>query len=139
MSDLIQAENLLKASYRDLKALTGMLDAELFSDEIFGLHAQQSVEKSLKAWLAALGETYPYTHDINRLLGKLERLGYEISAYEIFVPYTEFAAQVRYVGISDDTDPIDRESVLTQVKGLYDSVSTLLKSTTQNEPSNEFN
>ncbi len=65
--------------------------------------------------------------------------GHEISAYEIFVPYTEFAAQVRYVGIADDTDPIDRESVLTQVNGLYDSVSTLLKSTTQNEPSNEFN
>lgn len=137
MSDLIQAENLLKASYRDLKALTGMLDAELFSDEIFGLHTQQSVEKSLKAWLAVLGETYPYTHDINRLLGKLERLGYEVSAYETFVPYTEFAAQVRYVGIADDTDPIERESVLTQVKGLYDSVNTLLKSTMQNEPTKE--
>lgn len=40
---------------------------------------------------------------------------------------------------ADDADPIDQESVLTQVKGLYDSVSTLLKSTTQNEPSNEFN
>ena len=137
MSDLIQAENLLKASYRDLKALTGMLDAELFSDEIFGLHTQQSVEKSLKAWIAALGETYPYTHDINRLLGKLERSGQEVSAYEIFVPYTEFAAQVRYVGLTDDADPIDRESVLTEVRSLHDFVNTLLESTTQNESSNE--
>lgn len=133
MSDLIQAENMLKASQRDLKALTGMLDTELFPDEIFGLHTQQSVEKSLKAWLAALGETYPYTHDINRLLGKLEQLGHNVSAYETFVPYTEFAAQVRYVGMANDADPIERESVLTRVKDLYGYVSRLLESATQNE------
>lgn len=48
MSDPIQARNMLNASQRDLKALTGMLDDETFSDEIFGLHAQQSIEKSLK-------------------------------------------------------------------------------------------
>lgn len=134
MSDLIQARNMLNASQRDLKALTGMLDVETFSDEIFGLHAQQSIEKSLKAWLAALGETYPYTHDINRLLGRLERLDCQVSAYENLVPYTEFAAQVRYVGMADDAETIDRKSVMTQVKSLYDRVNdVLLKSMTENE------
>ena len=137
MSDPIQARNMLNASQRDLKALSGMLDSELFSDEIFGLHTQQSVEKSLKAWLAALGETYPYTHDISRLLGRLERSDCDVSAYENLVPYTEFAAQVRYVGMSDDAEPIDREGVLVQVKSLYEHVNIILKSVVENQDSDE--
>ena len=137
MSDPIQARNMLDASQRDLKALTGMLDSELFLDEIFGLHTQQSVEKSLKAWLAALGEIYPYTHDISRLLGRLERLDCDISAYENLVPYTEFAAQVRYVGMSDDAESIDREGVLDQVKSLYEHVNTILNSVSANGASDE--
>jgi len=44
-----QAKTLLHAAWRDLQALTGMLDAELFVDEIFGFHVQQAAEKALKA------------------------------------------------------------------------------------------
>ena len=51
-----------------MTALNGMQDKKVFGDEIFGFHAQQVIEKSLKAWLCALGQTYPYTHNLNRLL-----------------------------------------------------------------------
>lgn len=68
MSDPIQAKNMLDAAQRDLTALTGMLNASLFTDEIFGFHVQQVLEKSLKAWLAILGEIYPHTHDLNLCL-----------------------------------------------------------------------
>ena len=75
MSGLEEAVTLLQAAQRDLQALTGMLDREVFADEIFGFHGQQAVEKSLKAWLAALGDAYPYTHDLMSLMQRIEGLG----------------------------------------------------------------
>lgn len=132
MSDPIQAKNMLDAAQRDLTALTGMLNASLFKDEIFGFHVQQVLEKSLKAWLAILGEIYPYTHDLNLLLGKLEDLGCDVSAYEQFVTYTAFAAQIRYVGVGADAEPIDRESVITQVQHLYSCVGNQLQAIANN-------
>ena len=66
---------MLRTAYRDLKALGGMLDAEVFADEIFGFHVQQMVEKCLKAWMCVLGITYPFTHQINRLLVLLRNTG----------------------------------------------------------------
>jgi HEPN domain-containing protein len=54
MSNLDQAKVLLQAAHRDLKALGGMFDVEIFADEIFGFHIQQATEKLLKAWLTII-------------------------------------------------------------------------------------
>lgn len=40
------------AGTKDLRALQGMSDPDVFADEVFGFHAQQAAEKALKAWLA---------------------------------------------------------------------------------------
>jgi hypothetical protein len=40
MSDLEEATTLLRAAHRDLQALAGMMDCEVFADEIFGFHVQ---------------------------------------------------------------------------------------------------
>ena len=47
MSDLKQARETLGMARKDLKALKGMMDTDVFAEEIFGFHAQQAVEKSL--------------------------------------------------------------------------------------------
>lgn len=61
---LDEAKTLFAAAHRDLNALIGMLQVEnLFSDEIFGLHVQQAVEKIIKTWLVVLGKTYPRIHN----------------------------------------------------------------------------
>lgn len=39
---------------KDHTALQGMLDTQIFADEIFGFHAQQAAEKALKAWLSLI-------------------------------------------------------------------------------------
>jgi HEPN domain-containing protein len=44
---------LLLSAEKDLKAIKNMTDPDLFADEIFGFHAQQAVEKILKAWCPA--------------------------------------------------------------------------------------
>jgi hypothetical protein len=35
---------------KDHRTPTHMLDAESLSEEMFGFHAQQAIEKTLKAW-----------------------------------------------------------------------------------------
>ncbi|WP_295441237.1 HEPN domain-containing protein [uncultured Thiodictyon sp.] len=49
------AERLLRRARANLKALRHMGDEDCFDDNIYGFHAQQAAEKSLKAWLACLG------------------------------------------------------------------------------------
>jgi HEPN domain-containing protein len=71
MSDLDHARQMLAIARRDLKALGGMLDPNIFAYEIFGFHAQQTAEKALKSWIAALGGSYGFTHDLGLLLDTL--------------------------------------------------------------------
>jgi HEPN domain-containing protein len=61
MNDPEPARDMLRAAHRGLKALKGMFDSEIFDDAIFGFHAQQTVEKSLKAWIVAAGTEPPLT------------------------------------------------------------------------------
>lgn len=42
------------------------------SDEIVGFHAQQAVEKWLKAVLGSQGVEFEYTHDLRRLIAQVE-------------------------------------------------------------------
>jgi HEPN domain-containing protein len=48
MNQIDQAEQLLMAT-KDIKTMDLMILPESIDDEIFGFHAQQAVEKSLKA------------------------------------------------------------------------------------------
>ena len=65
-SDKEHAGQLLSMAEKDHNALAAMPDVEHFSEEVFGFHAQQTVEKALKAWIAFLGATYPKSHDVRR-------------------------------------------------------------------------
>ena len=128
MNELNEAEVLLGAANRDLNALLGMLQVEkLFSDEIFGQHVQQAVEKALKAWLVILGETYPRTHNLSTLCRHLEELGCDVADYWSLTDFTPFSSQFRYEALIGDKEPIDREDTIAQVQKLYSTVKTALK------------
>lgn len=109
---------------KDFDALRGMLDNPLFADEIFGFHAQQAIEKLLKAWLAARAVTFPLTHDLSRLLDLLEENGADVSRFWSLVEYTVFAVQARYeAGLLASEAPIDRSAVIDEVRQLLDMVA----------------
>lgn len=72
MSDRDQANDLLQAASRDLRALAGMGDANQFADEIFGFHVQQAAEKCLKAWIGLQNEEYPFTTTVETILNQTE-------------------------------------------------------------------
>lgn len=61
MSDIENAKQLLSLAAEDVAAMEVLKDAEQVSSRIFGFHAQQAVEKALKAWLSLAGASYPLT------------------------------------------------------------------------------
>jgi HEPN domain-containing protein len=117
---------MLSAAYRHWQALTGMSDPQVFADEIFGLHAQQAVEKALKAWLTLLGVEYPRTHDLSMLLNDLAKLGQEVGRFHDLVEFNPYAVQYRYEAFEDMGDPLDRSNVTHRVAQLLQVVETLI-------------
>jgi HEPN domain-containing protein len=66
-------------------------------DEVLGFHAQQAVEKLLKAVLALSGTAPPRTHDLAYLLGLVEDLGIDLPAEpQQLEALSPWAAQFRY-------------------------------------------
>ncbi len=122
MSAPDDARQMLDMAEKDLRALQGMRNREIFADEVFGLHAQQAVEKSLKAWIAALGEAYSLTHDIGDLLIRLEDLGQDVGPFWDLVGYTAFGVRFRYQALEvDEADSIaDRAAAIAEVQALFE-------------------
>jgi HEPN domain-containing protein len=124
MTDTKQAHAMLRMAQRDMTALHGMLDVTVFADEIFGFHAQQAIEKSLKAWMCALGLTYPFSHHISRLLVLLRDAGADVEAYWWADEFTIYAHQARYEeGHLEADAPLERAQVIGQVAALIEQVT----------------
>lgn len=127
MSDIEHARAMLMMAEKDLKAIKGMESAETFADEIFGLHAQQAIEKTLKAWIAVLGDEYPFVHDISRLLTILGEHGCDVERFWDLVEYNAFAVQFRYEAFDSFEKPLDRPAVISKVQALFDHVQEIVE------------
>ena len=99
-----------------------MDDPAVFADEIFGFHAQQAVEKLLKAWLASLGETYPLSHDLASLLDMLSVRSLDVARFDELVDYTRYAVRLRYAAADPGAKPLDRSKTVGQVDVLLEEV-----------------
>src|SRR5260370_42056799 len=68
--------------------------------------AQQAAEKGVKAVFIHRGETFPYSHDLDRLLRLLERNGLRIPQYmNDAKELTKYAHETRYPGVADPVTP----------------------------------
>jgi HEPN domain-containing protein len=73
MKDIKHAKKMLVKAKQDFNALLGMKeDSSFFNDEIFGFHAQQAVEKIIKAYLSINGVKFSKIHDIKELISMLK-------------------------------------------------------------------
>jgi len=96
------------------------------SDEIVGFHAQQAVEKWLKALMANRGLAQLRTHDIDQLCRALETDGLELSfPRPRLAELTVFAVPLRYEQLLD-TEPLDREAIVALVDEVGRWTSTQL-------------
>lgn len=118
---------------KDFLALQAMTDAHHFSGEIFGFHAQQAVEKSLKALVAAIGGTPPITHNLILLLTMLEDAGVDVEDWWDLVELNAYAVQYRYEQLDAADEDIDRDSIIKQVGALLEFISTQIPSARNGE------
>jgi HEPN domain-containing protein len=105
------AEQLLRKATDDEEAARAMLPLESVADTIVGFHAQQAVEKALKAVLAARDVEFPFTHDIGGLTDLCEQAGTPLpDALDGADRLTPYAASLRY----DDDQPsiVTRDTAL---------------------------
>ncbi|MDQ7783083.1 MAG: HEPN domain-containing protein [Desulfomonilaceae bacterium] len=126
MIDREDAERMLGLAKVDLKAIRNMLSPEEFEDSVFGFHAQQAVEKALKAWLTLRGVAYPKTHDLRLLMSLLQTQTHEdCHPFSRLVDLTDFAVQFRY-DFPVLPHEIDRVQVISEVEHFTAHVGGLL-------------
>ena len=127
MSDIDDARLMQTKAKQDLSALRGMMDKTIFAEEIFGFHAQQAVEKSLKAWLALIGVDFPLIHDLEELFALLKDQGQAVpDIFQSLVDLTDFSIQFRYDTYIDFEDELDRDEIIQKVQNFVDHVEQLL-------------
>jgi len=92
-------------------------DPEL-DDETLGFHAQQAVEKLLKAWLSHSGLDYPKLHTLETLIELLRANGQDLPEELSDLDYlTPFATVFRYEQLPLTT-AFDRNAALELVRKL---------------------
>jgi HEPN domain-containing protein len=99
------------------------------ADSILGFHAQQAIEKWLKAVLASKGVDFEYTHDLRHLIGLIEGAGiaFPLDTPEV-VMFTEFAVPLRYEDLLD-AEPLDRGAAVALVNEVSGWAQGILSAT----------
>ena len=97
--------------------MRAMLDVPAVTDAIVGFHAQQAVEKSLKAVLAARGISFPKTHALGFLVDLVDSNG--IVAPPALAKADELAPWAVEFRYETESEPsLDRPAALTLVEGI---------------------
>ncbi len=117
------ARELVALAQDDRAAAEALLDLAV-SDTIVCFHAQQAVEKALKAALAAAGASFPRTHNIGLLLQLCEDSGAapppDLAEADLLTPY---AVAGRYGTRAGAT--LDRQTALRFAAGAVDWATPL--------------
>lgn len=104
-----------------------MDDPRLADIEIFGFHAQQAVEKALKAWLDLRGVLYPRIHDLDELVRLLRQHGATVpEQFAALTALTDFGVAFRYAAYEDPEEPFDRAELVKEVDTLLRHVEALV-------------
>ena len=112
------AEMLLRKAKQDEFTLEKLVPDPASPDEVIGFHAQQAVEKMLKAVLAKASVPYRYTHDLVELFDLLRKnsLPYPLELEEAR-RLTPFASTLRYEDLPLElARPYDRSWALDIVR-----------------------
>jgi len=96
---------------------------------VLGFHAQQAVEKLLKALIASHGSTFAWTHELESLQVELTALGETLPVVPFpLLSLQPYAVVFRYAAapvlLASDTDDIRRtvDVILAHVKGRIDAL-----------------
>jgi len=107
---------LARKATEDAVALREFAANAEIADTVLGFHAQQAIEKWLKAVLARHAVNFEYTHDLRHLIGLIEdaRIDFPFDTPTV-VRLTEYAVPLRYDELLD-AEPLDREATTQLVE-----------------------
>lgn len=111
--DLAEASRTLSRKARgDAAAARDLAANPDIPDEIIGFHAQQAVEKWLKALIADRGQRFEHTHDLRRLvlLATQERAALPVDV-DAVIALTQYSVPLRYEDLLD-AEPLDRDATV---------------------------
>jgi HEPN domain-containing protein len=127
MSDRKNAAMMLTLAREDLAILEEIRHSARVSDRSVGFHAQQAVEKALKAWLAFVGVDYPKTHDLGELFVLLAEQGQAVPSAFLELDYlTDFAVLFRYTVTDLANEELDRASLVRRATEVVEYVQRLM-------------
>lgn len=106
------AAGLLARARDDAAAVRAAVPIGDITDAIVAFHAQQAVEKSIKAVLGASGQAFPLTHDLEGLIERCGESGIELpnDIDEHAGLLTPYAVRHRYGG--EPPSLVDRDTAL---------------------------
>lgn len=106
---------LLKKAEEDATAVREFAGNPEIGDSIIGFHAQQAVEKWLKAVTAASGVRHSAIHDIDRLIEIVEATGIKVPLdRDRLAVLTQYAVPFRYDELLD-AESLEREVLVALV------------------------
>jgi HEPN domain-containing protein len=107
---------LARKATEDAVALREFAANAEIADTVLGFHAQQAIEKWLKAVLACHAVNFEYTHDLRHLIALIEdaRIDFPFDTPTV-VRLTEYAVPLRYDELLD-AEPLDREMTLELIQ-----------------------
>lgn len=121
-----QAELLLRKALEDQAVVVALVDDPTIADAAIGFHAQQAVERAVKSVLALGGYDFPWTHDVQLLLRRLEKAGVNVPAVvREGRRLTPWAVEFRYGETIDD--PLDREGTVRLVDAVVAWAATRVR------------
>lgn len=119
-----EATRLLRIARRDLKMAQCLTDPDV-EEASWGWAVQQSLEKTLKAWIYVTGTKPPATHDIARLLLLLGQTGVDTTELLPLRAFTTFAVHYRYDDEPEDLG-LDRIAWCNRAEALVERVEALI-------------
>jgi HEPN domain-containing protein len=116
------ARVLLDRADDDIRLVRRVVDDADIADAIVGFHAQQAVEKAIKAVLAAREIEYAKTHALGYLIGLVEANGIDAPASVLDAgELSPWAVDFRYE--TDDEPALDRQATLALIEVIRDWAS----------------
>lgn len=122
------ARVLLKRATDDITLVRRVADDMEIADAIVGFHAQQAVEKSIKAVLAVHEVEYGKTHQLNYLVGQLTENGLDLPPSVIEADeLSPWAVEFRYE--TDPEPPLDRLTTLRLIEDIWRWANAVIEAT----------
>ncbi len=102
-------EDWLRRARSDLALVRGRLKKNVLAEDLC-FHAQQAVEKSLKAVLISKGIDFPRTHNLRILIDALPEIVFRDPILDSAAALTDYAVSTRYPG---EVEAVTKEELKT--------------------------